>query len=58
MQWDGHYVKRISRLGALDRSSEIVERHDSGGPLWIGWSQSNVRSPAEQPGQTHMARTP
>ena len=32
MRWDGHYVKRISRLGALEHSTEIVERCENGDP--------------------------
>ena len=32
MRWDGHYVKRISRLGALEHSTEIVQRRENVDP--------------------------
>ena len=32
MQWDGHYVNGISRLGALEHSTEIVQRRENVDP--------------------------
>lgn len=42
VKWDGRYVAGVSRVGALKRTTEVVERREGGDPS----------SPRKSPGQT------
>ena len=55
VKWDGRYVAGVSKVGALNRSTEVVEHRDGGDPSTVHKSpgQTSYESITLERGLTH-----
>ena len=70
VKWDGRYVAGVSKVGALKRTTEVVEHREGGDPVHLAqvaraapssrrsrWSAASPTTPSSRHGPTRSGTT-